>query len=436
MSVLERLFGRHPKARPEARTCHPGADLPSTRPTDARRVGDTPMMCFRGEDGWVYLLDLDAFEYHYGDQSQQLPDPLQRDLDALLPRVTRVRVRSGGMLQGRALAWPVLIDTLDAAAIAALSTCLAIREAPGGSGHCCCLGGPTLELFAGSELVATIGIQHGDSIRWGRWRPDAPLRSDQISRWFVRKGIAPALLDVLYQNPFAMTRAPSEGATEPLSPADQKLFLAEILVGRNALAEAEAVCTDVLREDPRRGAAYAARAAIRQRRGELKGALADLTSALEVGGRDAELLFRRGVLLDETGRTAEADAALTEALTLDPAHANALNSRGVVRMRLGDPSAAKADLDEAIRLAPDWELPYVNRAQVDVMLGDSEAARNDCTVAIDKLTALGRAEQRPLLAALHSNRALLLDECGQVARAEADRQIARELEAGLKAPGS
>jgi len=105
-------------------------------------------------------------------------------------------------------------------------------------------------------------------------------------------------------------------------------------------------------------------------------------------------------------------------------------------MRLGDLSAAKADLDEAVRLAPDWELPYANWAQVNVMRGDPEAARDDCTVAIDKLTALGRAVQRPLLARLHSNRALLSDELGEAARAEADRQITRQLEAGLKAPGS
>src|SRR5262249_4378568 len=121
------------------------------RPENVQQIG--PMVTF--VNGAVQMLmDLDAFEYTYGDADG--PDPAQRDLDALLPKVTRVCVLEGAMLQGRALGGPVLFETRDARAIQELADCLQIVEDASTFSHCACLGGPTLELYAGPEHLATI----------------------------------------------------------------------------------------------------------------------------------------------------------------------------------------------------------------------------------------------------------------------------------------
>lgn len=428
MNFWRRLLGRFGASEPERPGMKRIGTLPKTPPPDAQRLGDTLMMGFTVEGRQYVIMDLDSFDYHYNEQLRQLPDPAQRDLDSLLPRVTRVRVRAGGMLRGDALAWPVLVDTSEVEAIAALPACLAIREDPKQFVHCSCLGSPTLELFSGEDLVATLSIHHGHGIRWARWRHDAPLGSGAINEWLVCNGIDRALLAILYENPFAMATTPAEDVTEPLSPAKQRLFLAQILSGRGALAEAQAVCSELIVGDPTSTAPYTARASIRKRMGDLDGALADLSSALERGGPDVTLLFERGVVLDQLGRPEEAIAELNQALQLDPTHVNALNSRGIVRTMLGELEGAKSDLDEAVRLAPEWELPYVHRAQVEILRGDETAAREDYNVAIEKLTALGRPAQRPMLAALHWNRGQLLDTLGETANAEADRQSALRID--------
>src|SRR5262245_35343506 len=69
----------------------------------SRRVAikaNSPMVAFL-QGNVQMLMDRDAFDYTYGDADG--PDPAQRDLDELLPRVTRVCVLEGAIFQGRAL---------------------------------------------------------------------------------------------------------------------------------------------------------------------------------------------------------------------------------------------------------------------------------------------------------------------------------------------
>src|SRR5262249_39563513 len=146
----------------------------------------------------VIVLDRDAFDYAYGDRRG--PDPAQRDLDALLPGVTRVCVLEGAMLQGRAMGGRVLVDTRDPTAIRSLASGLRIVENRSTFGHCQCLGGPTIALYSGPEHAATIGVQHGRAIRWNRWYHDAQLRDgNRLNQWLHDHGIDHAELARIYE---------------------------------------------------------------------------------------------------------------------------------------------------------------------------------------------------------------------------------------------
>src|SRR5262249_55871555 len=149
----------------------PGCDGPGTsrgtklpRPENVQALGEnSPLVAFQ-QGGMTVLMDRDAFDYTYGDARGTNPD--QRDLDALLPQVTRAWVLEGAMFGGGAMGGRVLVDVREAGAIHELAGCLRIVEDPATFGHCSCLGGPTIELYAGLEHLATIGLQHGRAIRW------------------------------------------------------------------------------------------------------------------------------------------------------------------------------------------------------------------------------------------------------------------------------
>src|SRR5262245_59483151 len=145
-----------------------GLKLPEPAPADGKpgapRVlsgldDDSPWVVLISGTGMTTVMDRETYEYMYGESSA--PDPAQRDLDELLATVTRVRAIAGGMYRGRAMGLDVVLDTSAPEALDALRRSFQIVEDPATFNHCACLGGPTLELFAGDELAATIGLQHG-----------------------------------------------------------------------------------------------------------------------------------------------------------------------------------------------------------------------------------------------------------------------------------
>src|SRR5262249_22743379 len=136
----------------------------------------------------VMVMDREQFDYMYGETSA--PDPAQHDLDQLLPEVTRVRALASGMYRGQAMSPEAVLDTSDAQALTAFRKTLRIVEDPRTFSHCSCLGGPTLELFSGQDLLATIGLQHGQAIRWKQWKHDAKLCNGQtLNDWLTRYGV-------------------------------------------------------------------------------------------------------------------------------------------------------------------------------------------------------------------------------------------------------
>jgi len=116
-------------------------------------------------------------------------NPSQRSLDILIEKVTRARVLAGGMSRGKALGTEVLVDENDPQAVIALRECLAIVDDVSTFGYCTCLGDNALELYAGDLLIATLGLHHGRSIRWGAWKYDALLvDGERLLAWMAERG--------------------------------------------------------------------------------------------------------------------------------------------------------------------------------------------------------------------------------------------------------
>ena len=120
------------------------------------------------------------------------PLPTQQRLDTLFASVTRIR-----LLDNRISAnTEPLLELSDAPAIATLHRHLAIVEHENEDSffHCMCMGDETLELYNGSDLIATISLHHGESIRWDEWDWDAELVDGQgLLVWLAEQGVTSPL---------------------------------------------------------------------------------------------------------------------------------------------------------------------------------------------------------------------------------------------------
>lgn len=375
-------------------------------------------------DGEVTIMDRDTYDYMYGDI--QKPDPAQRDLDELLPGVTRVEAIAGGLARGRALGFEVVIDCRDSAAIAELRSALSIVEDPSSFAHCACLGGPTLRLYRDAELVAEIGLQHGHSIRWSHWKHDARLQhGSELTEWLKRHGFDAEFLDVLLQNQYEsggmMSIGQPRSGPAPLTRAEQQLRLADLSrVREKDRAKALARVKRVIDAGNPPPYAYFVRGLFHGDRNDHAGAIADYSEAIRLGLRDAAVLFARAVAYDLSGSHEAAHADCTAVLEIEPEHINALNSRGIVNMRLGRFDEALADLAAVIRLQPKWHLPYVNRANLHHKLGNVDAAIADYGRVAEVLGEPHAPNERQLAAMMIWNRGKCYEKKGDRKRAEAD----------------
>ena len=413
-----------------------GKKQPTTPPRRARPKvlsgldDDSPQVVVES-GGLDMIMDRDTYEYMYGESSA--PDPAQHDLDQLLPRVTRVRAIASGMLLGKAMSTEVVLDTSDALALADFRETLRIVEDPLTFSHCSCLGGPTLELFSGEELIATIGLQHGQAIRWKHWKHDARLCHGQpLTEWLSQYGVEAEFLDLLLHNGYDAGGMMSVGmirsGLSPLSRSEQRLRLVELRRVRAGDVEvALAECQKVLDADPDPAFGYAIRALIHRQRHDLARCVEDFTEAIRLGLREAEVFFERAVAQDFLGQTQDALADCTTAIEIDPKYVSAYNSRGLIRTSLGLHNDALTDFEKAIRLLPTWGLPYLNRGQTHIAQNDLDAAIADYDQVISLLDQPGSQVDSQLCAATYANRAHVHRLKGDERRAAADLQEAERL---------
>jgi tetratricopeptide (TPR) repeat protein len=120
--------------------------------------------------------------------------------------------------------------------------------------------------------------------------------------------------------------------------------------------------TDRIRAEPTVAANYAHRAAIREKRGELAEAIADLDDSIRLDPRGAAARARRGRVRSAKKEYDKAVADYTEAVRIDPDYAAAYKGRGNARDEKGEYDRALADFDQAIRIDPGYAHAYNDRA--------------------------------------------------------------------------
>lgn len=122
----------------------------------------------------------------------QSPAPTQREvvrLGAVVGNPDRLRLRSGGTCHREIAQEQTLYETTDQKEIdlfvGSLSTFASEEQ-----GECMCCGYPTLEFYRGGRLSATIGIQHGQALRWQGWSGDRELTTQSaryLQSWLSDK---------------------------------------------------------------------------------------------------------------------------------------------------------------------------------------------------------------------------------------------------------
>ena len=103
--------------------------------------------------------------------------------------------------------------------------------------------------------------------------------------------------------------------------------------------------------------------------------------------------YDRGLLKERKGDLAGALRDYSHVIGLDPEHAQAYNNRGVLCNRLGDSAGAMADFNTAIRLAPSSPEAYANRGMIRLSQKDFKRALQDFSKALEVASATwaGRA---------------------------------------------
>ena len=136
-----------------------------------------------------------------------------------------------------------------------------------------------------------------------------------------------------------------------------------------------------LASDPKWVPLWRGRGALKITRGDLEGAIADLSTALELGGADSTTLGLRGLAWFQKGKLELAIADTTTALALDPLAALALEVRAAARLDTGDSTRA---IEDATRLIGRGGTPwaFTTRARAECVTKDWKAAIEDSTRAL------------------------------------------------------
>ena len=158
------------------------------------------------------------------------------------------------------------------------------------------------------------------------------------------------------------------------------------------LAEAERICTLILRADPAQVDALHLSGIVLQRQGAAEAALERFTRACELDPAFADALYNRAVALGDLERWDEALAAYDQVLRRDAGLGRAWNNRGNVLQKLERWEEALASYDRALRLRPDHPDALYNRALVLLTLARPREALESCARATALAPQLAEAQ--------------------------------------------
>src|SRR5215813_1320490 len=172
-------------------------------------------------------------------------------------------------------------------------------------------------------------------------------------------------------------------ATNPATLA-QAVEDAAGLYRQGRLAEAEKICSRVLRAQPDWFDALHLLGVLKLQGGKAGAACTHLEQALKLNPTSAQVMSNLGMAFAALNRDQEALAILDKAVAILPSSVEAITNRGNVLMKLGRPADALAAFDAALVLAPSFPGALANRGNALAALGRYEEAlaQYDAVLAI------------------------------------------------------
>ena len=171
---------------------------------------------------------------------------------------------------------------------------------------------------------------------------------------------------------------------------------------------------------PKYSTAYTNRGLAKKNKGDLDGAIADCNRAIELDPKDAGGYSNRGIAKQAQGDLKGAIADYTRAIELDPKDAGGYSNRGNAKGAKGDVEGAIADCNRAIELDPKNVAAYTNRGIAKKNKGNLNEAISDYTHAVELDPKYGNA---------YYNRGLAKKDKGDIDGAIADYTRVIDLDA-------
>ena len=141
-----------------------------------------------------------------------------------------------------------------------------------------------------------------------------------------------------------------------------------------AVALASAVLATAGTAPEARRSALVLRAQAHEELRDFRRAIDDVRAAIALGGRDARIQNRLGILLVDAGDLAGGIGAFAAAVEIDPTHGRAWNNLGNALRSAGRIAEALAALQRAVTTTPDNLVAWCNLGVVQRELGDPPAA--------------------------------------------------------------
>jgi tetratricopeptide (TPR) repeat protein len=182
-------------------------------------------------------------------------------------------------------------------------------------------------------------------------------------------------------------------------------------------------CTGAIELDPKSEPAVYKRGALKLRKGDYDGAIADLTRAIELSPNTADYYSDRGLAELRKRDNDGAIVDFTRAIELDTKNAIAYRNRALAKNINGDADGAIADYNRAIGLDPKNAGAFNSRGMIKKSKGDLDGAIADFNSAI---------ELNEKLAIAYKNRGEAKQAKGDAAAANEDLKRAGELDPRLR----
>jgi tetratricopeptide (TPR) repeat protein len=111
--------------------------------------------------------------------------------------------------------------------------------------------------------------------------------------------------------------------------------------------------------------------------GDLKGAFADYSKAIEIDISLPNMYNNRALALEAMGSTLAALEDYGDAIRVCPEYATPYKNRGELKLKLNDINGAIEDFNEAIEINPNYRDAFRRRGHAKDRLGDIEGANAD-----------------------------------------------------------